>query len=49
MEVEGKTPFHLFSFSPQPISLKPLFFSVDIKVLFYHGFKPLFTHFPTFP
>jgi hypothetical protein len=32
MEGEGKTPFHLFPFSPQQILLKPSIFSFDLKV-----------------
>jgi hypothetical protein len=32
--------FHLFSLPPQQILLK-FFFSIDIKVLLYHGFRPL--------
>jgi hypothetical protein len=39
-----KVLFHLFPFSPQATSLRPLFFSFDIKVLLYHGSRPLFTH-----
>jgi hypothetical protein len=33
MEGEGKTPFHLFPFSPQQILLKPSIFSFNFKVL----------------
>jgi hypothetical protein len=44
MEEEGLTPFYLFSLSPQQILLKPLIFSFDLKVLFYHGSRPLLTH-----
>jgi hypothetical protein len=39
-----KHPFHLFSLSPQQILLKPLF-SIDLKVLLYHGSRPLLTPF----
>jgi hypothetical protein len=44
-----KVPFHLFPFSPQAILLRPSCFSFDIKVLLYHGSRPLFTHFLPFP
>jgi hypothetical protein len=49
MEGEKKTPFHLFPLSPQQILLKPLIFSFDLKVLFYHGFRLLLTHSLPFP
>jgi hypothetical protein len=49
MEGEGKTPFHFFSLSPQQILLKPSIFSFDLKVLLYHGYRPLLTHFLPFP
>jgi hypothetical protein len=49
MKGEGKTPFHLFPFSPQQILFKPPIFSFDLKVLFYHGFRPLLMHFLPFP
>ncbi len=32
---------HLFSFSPPTIFLAPSSFSIDIKVLLYHGSRPL--------
>ncbi len=44
-----KNHFHLFPFSPQPILLKPSIFPFNIKVLFYHGSKPLFICFLLFP
>ncbi len=47
MEGEGKTPFHLFPFSPQQTLLKPSIFSFDLTVLLYHGSKPLLR--PFFP
>jgi hypothetical protein len=49
MKGEGKTPFHLFPLSPQQILLKPSIFSFDLKVLLYHGFRPLLSHFFPFP
>jgi hypothetical protein len=49
MEGEGKTPFHLSPLSPQQILLKPSIFSFDLKVLLYHGFRPLLTPFLLFP
>jgi hypothetical protein len=48
MEGEGKSPFHLFPLSPQQILLKPSIFSFDLKVLLYHGSRPLLTHFLPF-
>jgi hypothetical protein len=48
MEGKGKTTFHLFPLFPQQILLKPLFFSIDLKVLLYHGSTPLITHFLPF-
>jgi hypothetical protein len=45
MQGEGKTPFHMLPLSPQQILLKPSNFSLDLKVLLYHGLRPLFTHF----
>jgi len=48
MEGEGKTPFHLFPLSPQQTLLKPLIFFFDLKVLLYHGSRPLFTPFLLF-
>jgi hypothetical protein len=49
MEGERKTAFHLFPFSPNKFLFKPSIFSFDLKVLLYHGFRPLFTHFLPFP
>ncbi len=46
-EREGSFP-PLLTF-PQATLLKPSFFSFDIKVLLYHGFRPLFTHSLPFP
>jgi hypothetical protein len=48
MEGEGKTPFHLFPFSPKQILLKPLIFSFDLTILLYHGSKLLVTPFFSF-
>jgi hypothetical protein len=45
MEGEGESPFHLFPLSSQQNLLKFSFFLIDIKVLLYHGSRPLFTHF----
>jgi hypothetical protein len=45
---EGKIPFHLFPLSPQPILLKPSIFLFDLKVLLYHGSRPLLMHFLPF-
>jgi hypothetical protein len=39
-----KVLFHLFPFSPPCNLLRPSFFSFDIKVLLYHGSRPLFTY-----
>jgi hypothetical protein len=44
-----KVLFHLFPLFPQATLLRPLFFFFDIKVLLYHGFRPLFTSFLPFP
>jgi hypothetical protein len=44
-----KVPFHLFPLSPQATLLRPSSFSFDIKVLLYHGSRPLFMHFFPFP
>ncbi len=44
-----KVLFHLFSLSPQATLLRPSFFSFDIKVLLYHGLRPLFMHSLPFP
>jgi hypothetical protein len=43
-----KHPFHLFSFPP-PNKFYLIFFFIDIKVLLYHGFRPLFMPFLPFP
>jgi hypothetical protein len=43
------SPFHIFPLSPQQILLKLSIFSFDFKVLLYHGFRSLFTHFLSFP
>jgi hypothetical protein len=40
--------FSPFPTSPQPILLKPSVFSFDLKVLLYHGSRPLLTHFLPF-
>jgi len=47
MEGEGKTPSHLFPFSPQQTLLKPSIFSFDLTILLHHGSKSLLT--PFFP
>jgi hypothetical protein len=44
-----KVFFHFFPLSPQATLLRPSFFSFDIKVLLYHGSRPLFTHSLPFP
>jgi hypothetical protein len=44
-----KVPFHLFPFPPQATLLRPSCFSFNIKVLLYHGSRPLFMHFLIFP
>ncbi len=49
MEGERKTPFHLFPLSPQQILLRRSIFPFDLKVLLYHGSRPLLTHFLRFP
>jgi hypothetical protein len=49
MEGEKEGFFHLFPLSPQVTLLRPLCFSFEIKVLFYHGSRPLFMHFFHFP
>jgi hypothetical protein len=36
--------FYLFPLSPLQILLKPSIFSFDLKVLLYHGSRPLLTH-----
>jgi len=51
MEGEGKTPFHLFPLFPlfsQQTLLKFSIFSFDLKVLLYHGSRPLFMPFLPF-
>jgi hypothetical protein len=46
---EGETSFsHLFTFPPNKFYLN-LFFSIDLKVLFYHGSISLFIPFFPFP
>jgi hypothetical protein len=40
---------YLFPLSPQATSLKLSFLSFDIKVLLYHGPRPLFMHALPFP
>jgi hypothetical protein len=45
MEGEGEAPFHLFPLSRQKLLLKPSFFPFDLKILLYHGFRPLLMHF----
>jgi hypothetical protein len=42
---------HLFTslHFPQQILLEPSFFSIDLKILLYHGSRPLLTHFLPFP
>jgi hypothetical protein len=49
MEGEGKNPFHLFPFSPQPILPKPSIFPFNLKVLLCRGSRLLFTCFLPFP
>jgi hypothetical protein len=49
MEGEGKTLFHLFPLSPQSNFTWTFIFSFDLKVLLYHGSRPLFMHFLLFP
>jgi hypothetical protein len=44
-----KVLLNIFSLSLQATLLRPSFFSFDIKVLFYHGFRSLFSHFLFFP
>jgi len=43
-----KVLFHLFPLFPKATLLRPSSFSFDIKVLLYHGSRPLFTSFPLF-
>jgi hypothetical protein len=45
MEGKWETPFHLFPFSPQIFLLQPSFFLFILRILLYHGFRPLFTLF----
>jgi hypothetical protein len=49
LEGEGKTSFSHFltSLPPNKFYLN-FFFSIDLKVLFYHGFRPLLYTFPSF-
>jgi hypothetical protein len=49
-EKEKNKKKHIFTFShfPQQILLKPSFFSINFKVLLYHGFRSLLTHFLPF-
>ncbi len=56
MEGEGKTFFHFFPLSPQQFYsnlqffiLFIYYFSFDLKVLLYHGPRPLFAHLFPFP
>jgi hypothetical protein len=44
-----KVLFHLFPLFPQATLLKPSFFSFDIKVLLYHGSRPITYAFLCFP
>jgi hypothetical protein len=44
-----KVFFYFFSLSPKQFHLDLHFLSFDIKVLFYHGLRPLFTHSFPFP
>jgi len=44
-----KVFFHLFPLPHKQLYLDLRLFFINIKVLFYHGFKPLFTHFFPFP
>jgi hypothetical protein len=44
MEGEGEASFSPFSISPLSNLLRPSSFSLDLKVLLYHSFRPLFTH-----
>jgi hypothetical protein len=44
-----KVIFHLFPLFPQITLPRLSFFSFDVKVLFYHGSRSLFTHFLPFP
>jgi hypothetical protein len=48
-EGEGEGSFSPLSTSPQATLFRPLSFSFDIKVLFYHGSRLLFMHFFIFP
>jgi len=49
MEGEEEGSFSPLPTSPQAILLRLSYFSFDIKVLFYHGSRLLFTHFLPFP
>ncbi len=44
-----KVLFYLFPLSPQVTSFRLSFLSFDIKVLLYHGPRPLFMHAFPFP
>jgi hypothetical protein len=44
-----KVLFYLFHFPPKQLYLNPHFLSFEIKFLFYHGPRPLFTHSLPFP
>ncbi len=48
MEGKRRSTFSPILTSPQEILLKPSFFFY-LKVLLYHGFRPLLTHFLPFP
>jgi hypothetical protein len=48
-EEKQKVLFHLFPLFPKVTLFKPSFFSFDIKVLLFHGFRPLFAHSLPFP
>ncbi len=45
MESEGKILFTCFHFPPPPILFKPSIFPFDLKVLLYHGSRPLLMRF----
>jgi hypothetical protein len=49
MEGEGEGSFSPLLIFPQTTLLRPSFFSFDIKVLLYHGSRPLFMHSFLFP
>jgi hypothetical protein len=44
-KVKGKYLFIFSHFPPNQFLLKPSIFPFNLKVLLYHGFKPLLTHF----